>query len=61
MGGRYIKGSRSHFGAGAAKDHEKLNLAQMEGWIVFQLTDDMIDERWARAIALTIRKRLPRR
>lgn len=57
-GGRYVKGNRSHFGAGAASDHEKLNLAQMDGWLVFQLCDNMITDHWLKAIAVTIRQRM---
>ena len=39
------------------RDYEKLNLAQQQGYCVFQLSGEMITEQWLKAIAETIRDR----
>lgn len=44
-------------GKGLMRDYEKLNLAQALGWVVFQLSGDMINAEWLRAIATTIKQR----
>ena len=44
-------------GKSLMRDYEKLNLAQKEGYCVFQLSKEMITEKWLIAIAETIRDR----
>lgn len=44
-------------GTGLLRDYEKLNLAQMQGYCVFQLAGKMITESWLEAIANTIAAR----
>ena len=44
-------------GKSLMRDYEKLNLAQQEGYCVFQLSKEMITEQWLKAIADTIRNR----
>lgn len=50
------KGGHSS-GTGIMRDYEKLNLAQKEGYIVFQLCCKMITKDWLSAIAQTIENR----
>jgi hypothetical protein len=56
MGGIWT-GGRHSGGAGQIKDFEKLNLAILHGWVVFQLSGEMIADRWVEAIARSIRDR----
>ena len=44
-------------GNGLIRDYEKLNLAQAEGWIVFQLSKEMITTKWITIIVNTIKSR----
>jgi hypothetical protein len=44
-------------GRSLMRDYEKLNLAQQQGYCVFQLSKEMITETWLQAIAETIRTR----
>lgn len=44
-------------GKSLMRDYEKLNLAQQQGYCVFQLSPEMITETWLNAIAQTIRDR----
>lgn len=44
-------------GIGITRDYEKLNLAQSCGYVVFQLSGDMITEEWLEVIAQTIKNR----
>ena len=50
------KGGHSS-GSGLLRDYEKLNLAQQSGYVVFQLSAEMINERWLNLIAHTIKAR----
>jgi very-short-patch-repair endonuclease len=60
QGGTWIEGGHST-GKGINKDYEKLNLAQMLGWQVFQLTaDTCLDNETLRCIAKVIRDRTPK-
>lgn len=45
-------------GKSLMRDYEKLNLAQSLGYIVFQLSGEMINERWLTIIANTIKSRI---
>ena len=45
-------------GKGLERDYEKLNLAMAEGWMVFQLSSNMINPLWLKIIKQTIDKRL---
>lgn len=44
-------------GVGISHNYEKLNLAQSCGYIVFQLSGDMITKKWLKVIAQTIKSR----
>jgi hypothetical protein len=44
-------------GQGLLRDYEKLNLAQSQGWTVFQLSATMINPKWLEIIAQTINKK----
>ncbi|MGL4617736.1 MAG: hypothetical protein ACRC11_19720 [Xenococcaceae cyanobacterium] len=50
------KGGHSS-GKGLKRDYEKSNLAQLQGYCVFQLSEDMIEEGWLSAIAGIIASR----
>lgn len=56
-GGIWRKGAHSS-GRGLIRDYEKLNLCQMNGWIVFQLSSQQITPQWCRKIKETIEGRL---
>ena len=45
-------------GSGLMRDYEKFNLAQQLGYVVFQLSREMITEQWIDIIAATIKQRL---
>ena len=47
-------GGRHSGGVGQIKDFEKLNLAILEGWSVFQLSSEMITDFWIDLIAAKI-------
>jgi very-short-patch-repair endonuclease len=47
------KGGHSS-GKGLKRDYEKSNLAQLLGYCVFQLSEDMIEESWLNKIATKI-------
>lgn len=49
-GGRWSKSGHSS-PSGLKRDYEKINLAILEGWVVFQLCDEMIDGDWLDKIA----------
>ncbi len=49
-GGRWFKSGHSS-GKGLFRDYEKINLAIVEGWVVFQLCDEMITVDWLETIA----------
>jgi very-short-patch-repair endonuclease len=53
----WSKGGHSS-GTGLMRDYEKTNLAQALGYVCFQLSNDMINERWLNIIANTIKERL---
>ncbi len=53
----WTKGGHSS-GTGLMRDYEKNNLVQILGYIVFQLSGDMINEYWLNNIANTIKMRL---
>jgi hypothetical protein len=55
-GGIWGKGAHSS-GKGLMRDYEKLNLCQMNGWIVFQLSSQQITPQWCKRIAQTIEGR----
>ena len=44
-------------GRSLIRDYTKYNLAQSQGWIVFQLSAEMITEEWLKVIADAIAKR----
>lgn len=55
-GGTFIRSGHST-GKGIQRDYEKNNLAVANGWVVFQLSADMINETWLGMIAKTIIER----
>lgn len=55
-GGNWASGRHTHPKALQA-EYEKLNLATLNGWRVFVLSPEMIDEKWLGAIAKTIKNR----
>ena len=55
QGGLWM-GGRHSGGAGQIKDFEKLNLATLGGWRVFQLSSEMISDFWIDLIAAVIRQ-----
>lgn len=55
-GGIWRKGGHSS-GRGLMRDYEKLNLCQMNGWIIFQLSSEQITPQWCQRIARTIEGR----
>jgi hypothetical protein len=57
-GGIWRKNGHSS-GKGLIRDYDKMNLAQMNGWLVFQLTGSQITAEWCHRIAQTIEDRLP--
>jgi len=54
----WSKGGHSS-GGGLNRDYEKLNLAQSLGYIVFQLSAEMITSQWLNLIAEAIKNRQP--
>ena len=54
-GGTWSKMGHSS-GRGLNRDYEKLNLLQLQGYRVFQLSSDMITPHWLGLIAKTITK-----
>jgi very-short-patch-repair endonuclease len=50
QGGTYKAGLYHSSGKGLDTDYEKMNLVQMEGWIVFQLSNKMITSLWIEKI-----------
>jgi len=54
-GGTWSKMGHSS-GRGLNRDYEKLNLLQLQGYRVFQLSSDMINPHWLGLIAKTIIK-----
>jgi hypothetical protein len=56
MGGVWT-GGRHSGGSGQIKDFEKLNLAILGGWVVFQLSGEMLTPFWIDAIASAICRR----
>ena len=57
-GQTWQKGGHSS-GKGLYRDYEKLNLAQANGWVVFQLSSEMITYPWLGIVAKTITERQP--
>lgn len=58
QGGIWAKGKSGHTsGKGLLRDYEKLNLAQSQGWTVFQLSSKMINPSWVEIIAQTIKEK----
>lgn len=55
-GGIWHKGGHSS-GRGLMRDYEKMNLSQMHGWIVFQLSSEQITTAWCKCIEATIKSR----
>ena len=55
-GGIWTGGGHSS-GKGLLRDYEKLNLAQSQGYYVFFLSGEMINDRWLNLIASTIKVR----
>lgn len=53
-GGRWQVSGHSS-GRGLFRDYEKINLAILEGWVIFQLCDEMINYQWLEKIARHIR------
>lgn len=56
-GGIWRRGAHSS-GTGIIRDYEKMNLCQINGWVVFQLTARQINADWCEAIAKIIVERL---
>jgi very-short-patch-repair endonuclease len=56
-GQTWQKGGHSS-GTGLIRDYTKLNLAQALGYVVFQLSSEMITDKWLTLIANTIESRL---
>jgi very-short-patch-repair endonuclease len=56
-GGIWMGKSGHSSGKGIQRDYEKINLAQVSGWIVFQLSSEMINDKWINSIYHTIQKR----
>jgi very-short-patch-repair endonuclease len=56
QGGIYV-GGRHSGGVGQRKDFEKINLAILNGWVVFQLSGDMVQTEWLEIICEVIRER----
>ena len=44
-------------GKGVQRDYEKINLALLEGWIVFQLSEEMITREWLDKIISSVKLR----
>ena len=57
QGGIWTQGRHSR-GSGLMSEYEKLSLAASQGWLVFLLSREMINENWLGAIATTIKERL---
>lgn len=55
QGGIYLRRGGHNSAAGLHRDYEKLNLAQSQGWTVFQLSADMVTNAWLDLIANFIR------
>ncbi|MFM1842737.1 MAG: hypothetical protein RLZZ490_1474 [Cyanobacteriota bacterium] len=55
QGGIYLRHGGHNSAAGLHRDYEKLNLAQWQGWTVFQLSPDMVEDFWIDLIADFIR------
>lgn len=55
QGGIWV-GGRHSGGVGQLRDFEKLNLAILGGWSVFQLSSEMISDFWIDLIAAKIRR-----
>jgi hypothetical protein len=55
QGGIWVRGRHSG-GVGQLRDFEKLNLAILGGWSVFQLSSEMISDFWIDLIAAKIRR-----
>lgn len=55
-GGTYQRMGHST-GKGIERDYIKLNLAQAEGWLCFQLSSEMLNKEWLTLIADCIKKR----
>jgi very-short-patch-repair endonuclease len=58
QGGVWMKKSRHKTGSGLVKEYEKLNLAAADGWRVFLLCRDSIDEPNLNLIASAIKASL---
>lgn len=61
QGGTWGRKGAHSSGKGLNRDYEKLNLIQSDGWIVFQLSGDMLNLRgqrlWFPLIAKAIKRR----
>jgi very-short-patch-repair endonuclease len=64
-GGIWSKKSAHNSGHGLNRDYEKLNLIQSDGWLVYQLSGDMLSlvkqKVWLPIIANAIKQRSPRK
>lgn len=56
-GGLHIKSNHTT-AKGISRDYEKNNLAIAQGWVVFQISAEMINNKWLKIIAETIKNRL---
>lgn len=54
-GGNWTRGRHTNPRA-LQSEYEKLNLATLNGWRVFVLSPEMIEEKWLNMIAATIQK-----
>ena len=57
QGGTWVNGRHSR-GSGISGDYKKLNELQFDGWIVYQLSGEMITSYWVKVIKKTIIGRL---
>jgi very-short-patch-repair endonuclease len=55
--GNFTKLGGHNSGIGLDRDYEKTNLAAMNGWLVFQLSSKMINQKWIEKIEQMIRLR----
>jgi len=64
-GGTWSMKSAHNSGHGLNRDYEKLNLIQSDGWVVYQLSGDMLSlakqKVWFPIIAKAIQQRSPRK
>jgi hypothetical protein len=56
-GGTWMPKSGHSSGVGIQRDYKKCNLAQLSGWVVFQLSREMINAKWLKIIYTAIKQR----